>query len=95
MRSTHDHEDRVRYWLTSDTASDNQYLTRSSWAWIDRNHGDEHVKKNFSTAVIDNEDMFSNLIYVNMKLIYVNMELICVNTQLISPLPVKPRGGGL
>ena len=29
MRSTHDHEDRVR--------SVNQYLTRSSWSWVDRN----------------------------------------------------------
>ena len=57
MRSTHDHEDRVRYWLTDaegggllmtmKTASGigwptpkaevNQYLTRSSWSWVDRN----------------------------------------------------------
>ena len=32
MRSTHDHEDRVRYWLTTPTAEVNQYLTRSSWS---------------------------------------------------------------
>ena len=36
MRSTHDHEDRVRYWLTdaepTPKAEVNQYLTRSSWS---------------------------------------------------------------
>ena len=31
MRSTHDHEDRACQVLV------NQYLTRSSWSWVDRN----------------------------------------------------------
>ena len=37
FRSTHDYEDRVRYWLTDAKAEVNQYLTRSSWSWVDRN----------------------------------------------------------
>ena len=38
MRSTHDHEDRASGigWPTP-KASVNQYLTRSSWSWVDRN----------------------------------------------------------
>ena len=43
MRSTHDHEDRVRYWLTDAEGGGQPIL----------HHGEQHVKKIYSTVAID------------------------------------------
>ena len=65
MRSTCDHTDLVRYWLTRPKAEVTQYMTRSVWSRVDRNHKS-------ITVLLNNQEfflifLFNNILYVYSK----------------------------